>query len=104
MVFVLAWVEGIGKWLRWMRFVKSFTRIRMSGKMYYLESTTVSWRENISNLSWDSHDAREGEREREREKERDKKPSGRRLGCFPGVETPPKKYETRIVSNGISVM
>ena len=87
MVFVLAWVEGIGKWLRWMRFVESFTRIRMSGKMYYLESTTVSWRENISNLNWDSHDAREGERERERERE----PSGRRLGCFPGVETPLKK-------------
>ena len=69
MVFVLAWVEGIGKWLRWVRFVKSFTRIRMSGKMYYLESTTVSWRENISNLNWDSHDAREGERERESERE-----------------------------------
>ena len=69
MVFVLAWVEGIGKWLRWMRFVKSFTRIRMSGKMYYLESTTVSCRDHISNLNWDSHDAREGERERERERE-----------------------------------
>ena len=48
---------------------EKFTRIRMSGKMYYLESTTVSWRENISNLNWDSHDAREGERERERERE-----------------------------------
>ena len=69
MVFVLAWVEGIGKWLRWMRFVKSFTRIRMSGKMYYLESTTVSCRDHISNLNWDSHDAREGERKRERERE-----------------------------------
>ena len=89
MVFVLAWVEGIGKWLRWMRFVKSFTRIRMSGKMYYLESTTVSWRENISNLNWDSHDAREDERERERERT-----FGKEVGLLPWVETPPKNYET----------
>ena len=76
MVFVLAWVEGIGKWLRWMRFVKSFTRIRMSGKMYYLESTTVSCRDHISNLNWDSHDAREGERERDRERERKREREG----------------------------
>ena len=96
MVFVLAWVEGIGKWLRWMRFVKSFTRIRMSGKMYYLESTTVSWRENISNLNWDSHDAREGVRERERERENLREGGG---DASLGLKLPLQKYENRIVSN-----
>ena len=52
----------------------------MCGKMYYLESTAVSWRENISNLNWDSHDAREGERERERERERT---FGKEVGLLP---------------------
>ena len=96
MVFVLAWVEGIGKWLRWMRFVKSFTRIRMSGKMYYLESTTVSWRENISNLNWDSHDAREGERERERERERENLREGGWVASL-GLRLPPKNMKLELL-------